>query len=454
MVAQIEIPVPRFTKAAHKHQIAAMRAFDQGRARFAHLIWHRRGRKTSLALNLMIREALKHPRSTYRHILPKRTQAEEVVWNDPNMLFSYLPPRETGLWKANISNLTILFRNGSRIVLDGADKLADARRGIGGDGFVLDEWAFHENAYVYDGLIQPILTESKAKWCWFITTFNGVNHAYDMYYAAVTAKSPDTYTDMMRASESGVLPQIELDRSRKSMPNSMYLQEFECEPLTGDNSILIQPAHVERLKTIQHGFADVRRIVSIDPAFGGDACVLMFIENTKVVDKQILHPDRTEEIVGAGVVTGSRWNTRNFIVDEIGIGRGVADGLNAIDGNFVQSFNSSEKSDQTDPLLLNLRAEAWWYTSQEIREGRVAPIEDAETRKQLCGVLFKVAGSGAIQMEDKAQVRKRIGRSPDEADAYVMGQWGLRNTPPVRENDRWATSGGFVPAGAGMGGMG
>ena len=454
MVVDARIPVARFTDSAHAGQVAAIRAYDEGRARFAHLIWHRRARKTTLAINLGIRECLRSPNFTCRHVLPTRTQAEEVVWNDPNMLFAYLPSASFGYWKPSVSNLTIRFANGSRYVLDGADKLADARRGISGDFFILDEWAFHEGPYVYDGLIRPIMVEDVRKSCWFITTFNGLNHAFEMWGKALVDKRPDTYCNMLKASDSGVLSKEELDKARKEMPIPLFQQEFDCLPMSVSDMVLIQVHQVERLKGINHGFTDVRRIISIDPAFEGDQCIIAAMENNRVLEKQATHPDRTGEIVGSALAMGTRWDTCNYIVDEIGLGRGVSDGLSEIAGMNVQAFNSSETANESRPKMSNRRAEAWWHTMLQIVEGRVPYIEDPELRRQLCSVRYTVP-KGRIQMELKSKVRARLGRSPDDADAFVMGVWGLQHVEPERIGQRFESQSPriFVPAGAGMGGM-
>ena len=459
MVTDARIPVARFVDSAHAGQVAAFRAFDEGRARFAHLIWHRRARKSTLAINLMIRECIRHANHTYRHIMPSRVQAKEAVWNDPNMLFSYLPPQSAVAWSKNESELTIRFPNGSRYVLDGADKLADARRSIGGHGFVLDEWGFHASSYVFDGLIQPILAEGHGRWCWKISTYNGQNHAYEDVVAALREKDPQTYVSILKASESGVLADSELALAKKKMPLMLYLQEMECEPVSASEMVLIQIGMVERLKGIRHFPKEIRRIVTCDPAFGGDACIIMGMENGRIIEKVELHPTQTSEIIGACQMVAGRLDTRNFVVDSIGLGRGVLDGLREISGNYVQDFNSSEKpaNPNTGPCrLANRRAEAWWVTMEAVNAGDLPYIDDDTTRKQLTSVCYKVASNGAILMELKDDVRKRLGRSPDDADAYVMGIWGLKNVEPVRQDSRFGDGYSqriFIPAGAGLGGM-
>jgi len=449
------IPTKRFQDAAYDWQREAFSRFDDERARIAHLVVHRRGRKTSLALNIAIRECCRKPKTVIRYIAPKRINAYDICWEDPNMLFSFMPDPLVMPWTANKSDMSVLFGNESLLKMHGADKIAEGKRGLGGAGFVVDEWSYHESDYVYNAVIQPIIRESGG-WVWFLYTPNGMNHAYDMLTRAqedVKAGRTDTYVKILRASESGLVKPDELAEAKRTMPHALYQQEYECEFLASSDMVLIQPYQIERLKDINHGHIGVRRIISCDPAFEGDSCVIMCIENTKVIEKQVLHPDRTGEIVAACLAMGSRFKTPNYIIDCIGNGKGAADGLADIAGTFVQYFNSSEKAGQGSQIqFVNRRAEAWWHTMTEIVEGRVTYIEDPEIRKQLCSLLYSVPG-GRVLMELKSRVRSRLGRSPDDADCYVYGQWGLKNTEPIRGDGSRSARARFVPVGAGMGGM-
>jgi len=166
------------------------------------------------------------------------------------------------------------------------------------------------------------------------------------------------------------------------------------------------------------------------------------------------HQRQRARVLGLALAMGTRWLTRNYIVDEIGLGWGVAGDLADIAGVNVQAFNSSQRAENSLPKMFNRRAEAWWYTMIQITEGRCAYIEDAEIRRQLCSVTYTVP-CGKIQMELKSKVRARLGRSPDDADAFVMGNWGLQHVEPERMGNRWESQSQriFVPAGAGMGGM-
>ena len=113
-------------------------------------------------------------------------------------------------------------------------------------------------------------------------------------------------------------------------------------------------------------------------------------------------------------------------VDVIGIGAGVVDKMRE-DGYEIDAFNGSEKSLLTDVSgeigFANRRAAAWW-TMRELLD----PINGAEIclpdDDMLIGDLvapkWMMTKSGRIQIEDKKEVKRRIGRSPDTGDAVVL----------------------------------
>ena len=109
----IQIPVKEFQP--HKWQLEILKVFDERVARFFLLCWHRRARKTTLILNLLIRECVKNPKKVYGYIAPTYTQAKSIIWRDPNMLDKYLP-KELVLRK-NESELYAEFDNGSILAI-------------------------------------------------------------------------------------------------------------------------------------------------------------------------------------------------------------------------------------------------------------------------------------------------------------------------------------------------
>lgn len=123
------------------------------------------------------------------------------------------------------------------------------------------------------------------------------------------------------------------------------------------------------------------------------------------------------------------------VVDSIGVGAGVVSRLRE-QGVRVAAFNASERAtgrDRSGELqFVNLRAEAWWGMREALDpvhgDGLALPPDD-----QLIGDLaaprWSVESSGRIKVESKDDVRKRLGRSTDRADAAIMARWAQARRP-------------------------
>ena len=82
-------------------------------------------------------------------------------------------------------------------------------------------------------------------------------------------------------------------------------------------------------------------------------------------------------------------------------------------------------------LYANRKAEAWAHMANEFRNGRVTLTwEDSELARQLTSVRWRTS-DGKMGVELKEHTRQRLGRSPDRADAYVMGVWAVRNAEKI-----------------------
>ena len=74
-----------------------------------------------------------------------------------------------------------------------------------------------------------------------------------------------------------------------------------------------------------------------------------------------------------------------------------------------------------DDRYHNKRAEMWDLANDWLKdELPVQLIKDDELLDDLCSVNKKYDSSGRLQLEEKDEVKKRIGRSPDKADAFVL----------------------------------
>lgn len=192
------------------------------KARFKVLVIHRRGGKTvgSIAdmLDHALRCTLKNPR--YAYIAPFLKQAKAVAWDILKDLVREIP----GV-KINESELRVDLPNKARVQLFGADNY-DALRGIYLDGAVLDEFG-DVDPRAWAEVIRPALSDREG-WATFIGTPKGTNDFYKLFNYAKEPANQNWSAFMLKASESGLIPDSELRDARGVMTEDQYDQEYEC----------------------------------------------------------------------------------------------------------------------------------------------------------------------------------------------------------------------------------
>jgi phage terminase large subunit-like protein len=433
-----KIPNDRFINGLHDAQLDVLAKFDGRLKRFFILKWHRRARKTTLILNILIRECLRNRKSVYPYVAPTYTQAKAIVWRDPNMLFSCLPDRREVAWQKNESELFIKFPNGSVLPIKGGDD-PDSLRGIDAKGVGFDEWALMKEV-IWTEIFRPIITEDPNRWAMFGYTPKGENHATVQWRKA--QKWSDWYRSFLPASRSGLIPKPELEKARREMPPWLYDQEFECKDISDEEFVLISSAMLDALRDVGlRVYPDERRIIACDPdsSIGGDECVIYAMENKRRIDENIMHERDTTKIAFCVETMARKHDTDTIIVDNIGIGKGVYDNLtNARDWDVI-AFDSRERAADSERFF-NRRAEAWWYLMEQVMNKELDYPEDLLLRQDLSSVRLK-PGSRRIQLELKQETKRRLGRSPDRGDAFVMGVWGDQFVIPKRKRtkrDKWA----------------
>lgn len=191
--------------------------------RFTLTVAHRRAGKTVARINKLIRKACECTREAPRfaYLAPYYIQAKDIAWN---YLKSYAHPALFG--KApNESELSIVFpHNGAQVRLYGADN-AERLRGLYFDGLVADE-AQDIRPSVLTQIIMPALSDRQG-WLDLSGTPKGWGNLLGETYKRAR-EDDEWFTQIIRASETGIIPPDELARLKRSMPANEYEQEFEC----------------------------------------------------------------------------------------------------------------------------------------------------------------------------------------------------------------------------------
>ena len=186
--------------------------------RFGVVVAHRRMGKTVSAINHLIKDAILNQKEAprYAYIAPTYGQAKRVAWD---YLVKYAEPLGG---TSNISELRVDFW-GRRIQLYGSDN-PEALRGQYFDGVILDEIG-DQNPKIWTDIIRPALADRKG-WCMFIGTPKGHNHFKELRDRA--EKEEGWGLLEFKASETGVVDDVELKAARNEMGEDKYRQEFEC----------------------------------------------------------------------------------------------------------------------------------------------------------------------------------------------------------------------------------
>jgi hypothetical protein len=186
--------------------------------RFGVVVAHRRMGKTVSAINHLIKDALLNQKEAprYAYIAPTYGQAKRVAWD---YLVKYAEPLGG---TSNISELRVDFW-GRRIQLFGSDN-PETLRGQYFDGVILDEIG-DQNPKIWTDIVRPALADRKG-WCLFIGTPKGHNHFKEL---RDRAKTEDGWGLLeFKASETGVVDDVELKAAKNEMGEDKYRQEFEC----------------------------------------------------------------------------------------------------------------------------------------------------------------------------------------------------------------------------------
>jgi len=159
------------------------------------------------------------------------------------------------------------------------------------------------------------------------------------------------------------------------------------------------------------------RILGVDVAReGDDASVIMQRYGRVAFKPQVMR--NVDSLQGAGQVAAlwRDWKAHAAFVDNTGgFGGGWVDQLRVLGHSPVPIHFAGAPNDLR---FANRRAEMWWNMVQWIREGGVLP-NVPELVAELCTPTYFFKGD-RIQIEDKDQIKLRLGRSPDIADALAL----------------------------------
>jgi hypothetical protein len=173
-----KVPLLKF----RPHQIAAQKKIFIDGIRRCFLVRPRRSGKEVESWNMIVSSAIENP-GLYLMIYPNNNRGKIVLWegaitmpNGSSLPFIKMIPHPFIL-RVNNQDMSIKLTNGSVIRVIGSDIDPDKLRGANPRGAVFSEFAFSDPR-VFD-ILRPAFRQNNA-WVILQTTFNGMNHAYQL----------------------------------------------------------------------------------------------------------------------------------------------------------------------------------------------------------------------------------------------------------------------------------
>jgi len=200
--------------------------------------------------------------------------------------------------------------------------------------------------------------------------------------------------------------------------------EGDWNALGGDNKI-IPYEYIDAAINREIAIED-KPLLACDPAaFGDDENVIIYSKGGCVMD---IKGDRKQDpMLTAGRFTNlfHKHKCRGSIIETDGLGIGIYSKIqeNGIKVTKFQS-GSSPIGEASRDKFYNLKTQAWFNARQMFEDGKVSIPKDEILIRQLSSMTYDVRDSGGkLWVEPKSKVKKRMGQSPDRADALIMLLW-------------------------------
>ncbi|MDR2056580.1 MAG: terminase family protein [Desulfovibrio sp.] len=404
---------------------------ELSRRRFCVLVAHRRMGKTVLSVNHLLRYALLSQRgdSRYGYVAPYRNQAESIAWAYLKKYSDVVPGRQV-----NEQKLSIAFPNGAQIRIFGADN-PDALRGLYFDGVVMDEVA-QMRREVWQEIIRPELADRKG-WAVFIGTPKGINLFHDLYVRAQGDVSGEWAALMYRVHDTGALPDEEIAKLRAEMSDNAFRQEFLCDFSASSDNVLItidDAVGASRRTYMDSDYKTMPLVLGVDVARFGDDRSVVFPRRGLVADAPVTLSGKDNVEVAQKIISlHHQWRPHSIFVDA-GQGQGVIDIISrALSCVYEIPFGGQA----LDPVkYYNRRSEMWFLMREWIRAGGKIP-DMPELVSELSAPLYSFNVAGKIYLEKKENIKERLGRSPDLADALAL-TFAIPVLPEVEQRQDYA----------------
>ena len=387
------------------------------KARFGVLVAHRRFGKTVFAINHINGLAIecRKERGSFAYVAPYRNQAKIIAWDYLKHYTAAIPGRVV-----NESDLSVTLPNGARIRIFGADN-ADALRGLYFDYVVLDEVA-QMKPEVWQEIVRPALADRHGG-ALFIGTPKGANLFSELYSHACAEQAKgnaDWVAFSFPVTQTNALAPEEVEALRAELSDNAFRQEMLCDFNASSDDVLIPltlVAEAMNRNPREYEFQGAPLVLGVDVArFGDDASVLFFRRGIMAEKPIILRKLDNMELADRIAAECTKRRPAAVFIDAGG-GAGVIDRLRQL-GFPVSEVPFGSKPCRSNRFL-NRRMEMWQGMADWIKSGGSLPPDEI-LKAELAAPTYFFNPAGLLCLEKKEDIKERLMRSPDRADALAL----------------------------------
>lgn len=384
-------------------------------------------------------------------VAPSTKQADIIMRNIIDHLFddTYLTAMISGSGSAieklkiERSKTRITFRNGSEVFILTADAETVSKEGKNLMGFGATIILIDESSLIPDIIYTKILRMAGGTQGKIIQLGNPFedNHFGRCFR---NRRYQTVSINWQQALAEGRITQDFLDEAREEMTELEWTIFYETEfPKGGAIDGLIPPEWIE-LAVEQEGVGGEMKQAGLDVArFGRDRSVYALRIGGRLLPLKVMQGMDTMALVGWVSIQLIEDRPEILGVDVIGIGAGVYDRLDEVKEDLADGYEiyivpvnvgESPSSEENKRKYSNLRAEIYWHLREQFRpedgKSKISIPNDPELKKELSEIRYKIGSERTIKIEDKEDMKKRLGRSPDKADAVALCFADLQSDKP------------------------
>lgn len=254
------------------------------------------------------------------------------------------------------------------------------------------------------------------------TSQNGMLYAAatrlrELWTVIIITGDPDDHERSPRVDIEWARQQIKLYGRDDPWVASLILGKF---PESGINTLLtideVEAAMKRRLRPDMYDFSQKR--LGVDVArFGMDSTIIFPRQGLRAFNYVLMRKASNPQVAARVAVAKDKWQSeREYVDGSGGYGAGVVDALNQAGYTPAEVYGAS--TNPPNPRFYNLRAYMLWECAQWVKRGGALPY-DQTLIKEMTAPTYSFKG-GKLIVEEKDQIKKRLGFSPDRFDALAL----------------------------------